>query len=57
MLTHKSVAIPADPQLRADHAALRRVEKELRHRELKIQADIIGLAPLMQCAGLSCDRI
>ena len=40
-------AMPSDPSRRAPDAALVRVERELRHRELKIQAELIALRPLV----------
>ena len=40
-------AMPSDPTRRAPQPALVRVERELRHRELKIQAELIALRPLV----------
>lgn len=40
--------MPSDPSRRAPDAALKRVDEEMRHRELKLQAELIGLRPLVQ---------
>ena len=40
-------AMPSDPSRRVPDAALVRVERELRHREMKIQAELISLRPLV----------
>jgi hypothetical protein len=39
--------LPANPNHRPSQAAVRRVERELTHRESKMQAEIIEIAPLM----------
>ena len=42
-----SVVLPANPKHRPSLAAVKRVERELIHRESKMQAEIIEIAPLM----------
>jgi len=44
-------AMPNDPSRRAPDAALKRVDEEMKHRELKLQAELIGLRPLVQFAA------
>jgi hypothetical protein len=39
--------LPADPKHRGKPVALRRIERELKHREAKMQAQIIELSPLV----------
>lgn len=39
--------MPTDPTKRAPGHALKRVDEELRHRELKIQGELITLRPLV----------
>ena len=39
--------LPANPKHRPSQAALKRVERELIHRERKMQAEILEIAPLM----------
>ncbi|KAL5513531.1 hypothetical protein ACEPAH_3930 [Sanghuangporus vaninii] len=42
--------MPTDPSRRAPDAAISRVIQELRHRELKLQAELISLRPLVNFA-------
>lgn len=46
-LTCLHEVMPIDPAKRAPSHALRRVDEELRHRELKIQGELITLRPLV----------
>lgn len=39
--------MPTDPAKRAPGHALQKVDEELRHRELKIQGELITLRPLV----------
>lgn len=39
--------LPPDPSRRAPQVAIVRVAEELRHRELKIQAELIALRPVV----------
>ncbi|KAH7337158.1 hypothetical protein B0J17DRAFT_666475 [Rhizoctonia solani] len=43
--------MPADSAFRAPQAALERVEHDLRHREMKLQAQLIEVAPLLMFAN------
>ncbi|KAL5492777.1 hypothetical protein ACEPAI_4224 [Sanghuangporus weigelae] len=43
--------MPTDPSRRAPDAAISRVIQELRHRELKLQAELISLRPLVNFAA------
>ena len=42
-----SIGLPANSKYRSSQAAVKRVERELIHRERKMQAEIIEIAPLM----------
>lgn len=50
--------MPTNPVRRAPEAAISRVIQELRHRELKLQAELISLRPLVKYVylllGTSC---
>ncbi|GAB1520598.1 hypothetical protein RhiTH_003678 [Rhizoctonia solani] len=43
--------MPADPAFRAPQAALERVEHDLRHREMKLQTQLIEVMPLLMFAN------
>ncbi|CCA70282.1 hypothetical protein PIIN_04221 [Serendipita indica DSM 11827] len=43
--------LPADPKQRAKPVVLKRIERELKHREAKMQAQIIEVSPLMAFAA------
>ena len=45
------IVLPPDPKRRAPEAAIVRVAEELRHRELKIQAELIALRPVVGYAA------
>ena len=42
-----SIVLPDNPKHRPSQAAVKHVERELIHRERKMQAEIIEIAPLM----------
>ena len=42
--------MPTDLTRRAPEAAIFRVIQELRHREFKLQSELISLRPLVRCA-------
>lgn len=44
--------LPADPTHRGKPAVLRRIERELQHRETKMQTEIFNLAPLLVYVSL-----
>ena len=47
LICFPALAMPCETSRRAPQAALVRVERELRHRELKMQAELIDLRPLV----------
>ena len=47
--------MPSDGSPRAPDAALARVERELQHRELKIQSELIALRPVVAYVLSSSD--
>ena len=58
LLIIPSIVMPTNPARRAPEAAISRVIQELRHRELKLQAELISLRPLVKYVylllGTSC---